>query len=185
MRVLYRKLYREIYCSQLSHRERAVLIWRCAIPRELKPRITSDIKRFPDFVLYSDAASTMSQIAAILFKGGHSGSPKIELLTKGKTPKFWIRLFHRANLIYGLDLLALLGFIFANRHRLKGSSINAYLDNNNALCALIRGDSNTAVIADMVAVFWLVLQKYGIDIWLGRVCSKLNIADHPTRTEGS
>ena len=185
MRVLYRKLYRKIYCSQLSHRERAVLIWWCAIFRELSPRITRDIKRFPDFVLYSDAASTRSQIAAILFKGGQSGPPKIELLTKGGTPKFWIRLFHRTNLIYGLELLALLGFIFANRHRLKGSSINAYLDNNNALCALIRGDSNTAVIADMVAVFWLVLQKYGIDIWLGRVCSKLNIADHPTRTESS
>ena len=127
----------------------------------------------------------MSQIAAILFRGGQSGAPKIELLTKGKTPKYRIRLFHRTNLIYGLELLALLAFIFMNRNRLRNSSINAYLDNNNALCALIRGDSNTAIIADMVAVFWKVLQKYGIDIWLGRVGSKLNIADHPTRTESS
>ena len=185
MRVLYRKLYRKIYCSQISLRERAVLTWRCAIFHELHPRVTREVRRFPDFVLYSDAASTHSRIAAILFKGGQSGAPLIELLNKGSTPKFWTRLFHRTNLIYGLELLALLGFVFANRRRLRNSSINAYLDNNNALCALIRGDSNTAVIADMVAVFWMVLQKYGIDIWLGRVSSKLNIADHPTRTESS
>ena len=183
MRLLYRKLYRKIYCPSLSTRERAVLIWRGAILNDLAPRITREVRRHPDFVLYTDAASTMSRIAAILFMGGKSGPPKIELLIKGRTQKFRIRLLHRANLIYGLDLLALLAFIFMNRNWLRNSSINAYLGNNNALCALIRGDSNAAIVADMVAVFWNVLQKYGIDIWLGRVGSKLNIADHPTRTE--
>ena len=91
----------------------------------------------------------------------------------------------RANLIYGLELLALLAFIFMNRFALKNKSVNIYIDNNNALCALIRGDSNTAVIADMAACFWRLCQQFGIDVWLGRVGSKLNIADHPAREESS
>ena len=55
-----------------------------------------------------------------------------------------------------------------------------YIDNNNALAALIRGDINAADAADMVAVFWSALVSLGIDARLGRVGSKLNIADVPT-----
>ena len=185
MRVLYKKQHRKIYCAILSEQEKAVLNWWCAVLTELKPRVARQIVHTPDFVIYSDAASTHVRIAAILFKGGSTGPPIIELLVKGRTPLFWIRMFHSTNLIYGLELLALLAFIYMNRFVLRNKSVNIYIDNNNALCALIRGDSNTAVIADMSACFWRLCQSFGIDVWLGRVGSKLNIADHPTREESS
>ena len=65
---------------------------------------------------------------------------------------------------------------------LKGSSINCYLD-NNALESLIKGDSNTTIIAAIVATSWRLLQKFIFDIFVGRVSPKLNIADRPTRTK--
>ena len=33
----------------------------------------------------------------------------------------------------------------------------------------------------MVCVFWELTESYSVDIWIGRVPSKLNIADAPTR----
>ena len=183
MRVLYRKLYRKFYVATLEERERAVLSWWLAIPRELNPRILRSIERFPDFVIYSDAASTGHRMAALLFKGGRRGAPHILRAAASAAPKYWADAFSNTNLIYGLELLALLAFIYMLRFALKGCSINCYLDNNNSLSALIKGDSNTHVIAAMVATFWRVLQKFNIDIFLGRVSSKLNIADHPTRSK--
>ena len=69
------------------------------------------------------------------------------------------------------------------RFGLQGSSINCYLDNNNALAPLIKGDINTTIIAAMVATFWRLLRKFSIDIVLGRARSKLSIADRPTRSK--
>ena len=71
------------------------------------------------------------------------------------------------------------------RNVLRNSAIIAYIDNDSGLCALIRGDSNAAAIADMCEVFWRALQKYGIDLRMGRLSPKLNIDDRPTRIERS
>ena len=104
---------------------------------------------------------------------------------KDQTPLFWIRLIHRADLIFGPGLLALLAFVFMSRKRFRKSLENAYLGENSALFALVMGDSNTAAIADMAAFFWRARtrRRISIDIWLGRVISKLNIADRPTRSK--
>ena len=117
-----------------------MLIWRCAIFKEIRCRITREIKRYPDFVIYSDAATTMSRIPAILFKGGQRGSPEIELLTKDRTPFSDSAIPPRKPNIC-LEILAPMGFICANRCGVGGnSSISAYLGSNNALCALTRGE---------------------------------------------
>ena len=55
------------------------------------------------------------------------------------------------------------------------------MGNDNALAELIRGDSDTWAIAAMAATFWAVLRKSGVDLWLGRVISKLHIEDRPAR----
>ena len=52
------------------------------------------------------------------------------------------------------------------------------MGNNNAHSALIRGGATTDRISAMAATFWSVLTKYGIDVRLRRVSSKLNISDH-------
>ena len=161
--------------------EFAVLKWWLSILRDLNPRILRSIARFPDFVINSDASTTGNRLASLHFKGGQSGHPFILRSAAATSPEFCVEAFHRTNRIYGLEILALLAFIYMLRFVLKGSCVNCYLYNNNALASLIKGDSNTTIIAAMVAAFWRALQKFNIDIFLGRVSSKLNIADHPTR----
>lgn len=158
-----------------------MLVWWVSILTELRPKVTRSVSRFPDFVIYSDAATSSNRIAALLFTGGQKGDPIVLLEACSGVPKAWNEAFHKTNLIYGLELLALLGFIYMNRALLANCTVNIYIDNNNALASVIRGDSNTTIIADMVAVFWRALVALGIDVWLGRVGSKLNIADIPTR----
>ena len=64
---------------------------------------------------------------------------------------------------------------------LRGCSCWCYLGNNNFLAALVRGDSNTEVIAVLVDRFWKLVQRYDIRVWFSRVRSKLNPAYLPTR----
>ena len=66
---------------------------------------------------------------------------------------------------------------------LRGSYCWIYLDSNNSLSALARGDSNTEVIAILVARFWQMVQTYDICPWFPRVRPKLNPADLPTRSK--
>ena len=142
----------------LSASEREVLNCRCVIFTEIIPRAAREIRRYPDFAICPDTASTHVRIAAILLMGVSGAKPIIELLAKDHTPTYWVKMRHRANLIYGLEVLALMAFIFTHRKVLRNSAVNAYIDNNNGLRALIRGDSDTAVIADMTAIFWRALQ---------------------------
>ena len=145
--------------------------------------VARGIERYPDFVIYSDASATHARIAAALFRGGSSRRPITVLLANDQAPTFRVKMFRRGNLIYGFGDLALLSFIFRRRNAIRNSSVNAYLDEYNGICALIRGDINTAVIVDMAATFGRVLRRYGFYLWIGRVGSKLNISDRPTRTE--
>ena len=64
---------------------------------------------------------------------------------------------------------------------LLDSSINLYMDSNNCIASLTMGDTPCDFLAVMVAVFWKMCQFYPIDIWIGRVRSKLNIADLLTK----
>ena len=65
----------------------------------------------------------------------------------------------------------------------RKSSINVYMGNNNALSALIRCDSNAAIVADMDATLWRAVRRFGIYVWLGKVSSKHNISDQHTRSK--
>ena len=181
----YRELYSEIYPPSLSGRQMNVSEWRRVIPSDLTPRAARAIERYRDYVIYSDAASTHARIAAIFPRRGAFCDPCIELLAKDQNPIFRQKMFRKTNPIYVLDLLALLAFISMLRNRLRNSPVGDYRDNNNRLFALIRGDRNTAVIVDMSATSWRVLQRYGVDIFLGGVSSMLNIADHAARAERS
>ena len=45
---------------------------------------------------------------------------------------------------------------------LRGSAFWIYLGRNNSLASLLRGDSNTEIIAVLVARFWQMAQSYDI-----------------------
>ena len=78
-----------------------------------------------------------------------------------------------------------MAFVFAKRNLFRKAPTDAYFDNDNAICALIRGGRNADVTAEMVAFFRRSTRRFNIDISLGRVGAGLNIADCPTRTESS
>ena len=64
---------------------------------------------------------------------------------------------------------------------LRGRSVTFYIDNDNALQALVRNCAGPTVIQGMVALIWHRLRDLDITPWFERVHSKRNIADLPTR----
>ena len=181
LRCLYRKLYSPRYEDTIAPHEHLTLRWWVGVLTNLSHRIPRKLSHPPDFVLYTDAASSTNRIAALLFQGP-TKPPRILKLAVSHVPTFWLKRFNRKNVIFGLEMLAPLAFLWANRHKLAGSSINLYIDNNNnVLTSLARGDSGTDLIAATIALFWRIAEAFSIDIWLGRVASKRNPADLPTR----
>ena len=178
LRPLYKKLYRHHYVATLTPRETTTLIWRPSVLAELKPRIARGLGRCPDFILFTDAATRTPLIAGVLFR---PSSRRVLQLTKGRVPSSWLRRFHRRNKIFGAEFLAPLAFLWTHGRLLRNSACTIYLDSNNAIASLLRGDSCDSFIAAMVAVFWKLIQKLGMVVLIGRVTSKLNVADLPTR----
>ena len=180
LRCLYRKLYAPKYIAHLASHERLTLRWWIDVLSNLSPRVPRGSSHPPDFVLYTDAATSANRIAALLFKGS-TKPPLVITLAVSRVPNFRRKRFNSKDTIFGLEMLAPLAFLWMNRKQRAGSSINLYIDNNNVLTALVRGDSGTDLIAAMIAMFWRIAEAYSIDIWLGRVASKRNPADLPTR----
>ena len=181
MRCLYKKLHRRVYVAKFTPRELLSLRWWEAVLTELRPRVPRGIQRSPFWVLFTDAATKTNLMAAILFRGGACSSPRIQFSMVGSVPSAWLKRFHSRNKIYGSELLAVVAFVWAHAKLLAGKSVNLYIDSNNAIAALTRGDTPDDFLASLVSVFWKLAQAFSIDIWIGRVRSKLNIADLPTR----
>ena len=180
LRCLYRKLHTPRYQPRITKFERMTLYWWVDVIASLQPRIPRSPGRAPNFVIYTDAATSSGKIASLLFKGEQL-PPKVLIQAASRAPRFWTRHFRPKNLIFGLEMLAPLAFVWMIREKLKGSTVNLYIDNNNVITSLIRGDSSCDIISAMVACFWRTAEAYSIDIWVGRVSSKRNPADIPTR----
>ena len=178
LRPLYKKLHGRFYSTELSSREHSAIRWWLATIKELRPRIAQGLNSHPDLILFTDAATSNPLIAGVLFK---PRSTRAIQLTTGRAPSAWLRRFNVKNKIFGPELLAPLAFIWSHQDLMRGKACTIYLDSNNALAALLRGDSCDSFVVAMVAFFWKLVQKLGMAVWLGRVKSKLNVADLPTR----
>ena len=182
LRPLYLKLHRRVYCAKLSAQEKLLFSWWKQIIEEFRPRIAIPRPPRPHWILYTDAATSTRLLCAILLHGD-SSSPRIKDCCTTAAPLPWEYLFRHTALIYGLELLALVAFFEDWAPILSGSCIWVYLDSNNCLSALVRGDSNTAAIAVLVARFWKVAQRRNICVWFSRVSSKVNPDYRPTRNK--
>ena len=144
------------------------------------PRIPRWAARPPDFALYTDASSKSNMIAALLIRGATKHPDALEL-SKSAAHRFCLNRFNRQDVISGLEMLAPLDFLWANRKKISHSSTNLYIDNNNVHTSLVRGDSGADIIAAAIALFWMIAESHSIDIWIGRVSSKNNPDGIPTR----
>ena len=181
---MYRKLHRRVYTADLPAYERSIIERTASIIAEFTPRTARPIPLKPDWIIYTDATSAPSKIFDLLFYGCRS-SPDIHSCYASRVDITWNYLFRYTNLTYGLELLALDLFFEESAASLQGSCFWVYVDNNNCLAALARGDSNTDIIAVLVARFWRTAQRRDICVWFPRVESTLNPTDLPTRARES
>ena len=64
---------------------------------------------------------------------------------------------------------------------LRGKTVTFYIDNDNALVALIKNSATPTAIQALTALIWHRIRELDIFPWFERVPSKRNIADLPTR----
>ena len=180
LRPLYQKLHRKVYNARLTDLELHTLRWWEVTIRSLTPRRVCTLPKSVKWILYTDAATNPPRICALLFEGTTS-TTQLWGEWASDVPIAWCNIFHRTNLILGLELLALVAFFEQLAPRLSGQSVWVYVDNNNVLAAVTRGDSNTETVAVLVANLWDTLQRHSICAWFSRVPAALNPADLPTR----
>ena len=182
MQPLYRKLYAPYYDRAISDSDRIILEWWAELPLRIRPRPPITQKEFPDWIIYSDAAtSTRIMACVVINREDFLTSPRIRTSRWVKANRLWLDIFADTNLILGLELVALVLTIADPDLPISDSCITCYVDNTNTLCALVRSDSKRPAIAVISRIFWAICAIRGIAPWLEWVASDFNIADLPTR----
>ena len=148
----------------------------------LHPRIPRPTNRYPDLVVYTDAALLARRIAALVLSSRQPGVVA-DLLVVSSTPSARFKLFHKRNPIIGMEMLAPLALLWTAQSFLRHKRINLYIDNDTASNTLIRGDCADAFLAAMIIAFWKLAEELQVDVWIGRVGSPANPADLPTRNK--
>ena len=180
LRPLYQKLRRWVYNARLTSSELAVFQWWGKVVRSFSPRVCIPRSQYCDWVVYTGAATSPPRLCALRFAGAMRETRQVQQLSSS-APTIWQYLFRKTCLIFGLELLALVAFLEESAACFAGHSIWFYMDSNNSLSAMTRGDSNTAIIAVPVGRAWCLIQRFHIRAWFSMVPSKLNPADLPTR----
>ena len=180
LRPLYRKFYARNFDGKLTQEDSKLLIWWRDVLSSLHPRVPRFSNRKPDLVVYTDAALLSRRIAAVVLS---TKNRKIEaiMLVEATTPQSWFRKFHQRNPIIGMEMLAPLGAVWTLTSLFADKCINLYIDNDTTANTLIRGECTDAFLSAMIRAFWKLSEEIKADIWIGRVGSKVNPADLPTR----
>ena len=110
LRPPYQKFRRRVFNAQLSRHDRCTMEWWRHIIADFAHRIAAPFSPIADWAIYTDAASEPPAICALLFDG-KSTRPRLMKECAANVPVTWPYLFRRTNLIYGLELLALLAVL--------------------------------------------------------------------------
>ena len=180
---LYRKVNAAFYQPVLPPSDIRVLEWRQGMLLDVRPRIIYPRISTPQRIIYTDAATSTLLAASITFYPSNcTVAPVVEACRVMAAGQEWCDLFIETNLIYGLEMLAIVQTAADPNLDLDGRCVTFYIDNNNAISALIKGDSDTVIISAISRIFWAICGRRGIAPWLERAPSPVNIADLPTRT---
>ena len=179
---LYKKLHMEKYIPTLSMIEATSLRWWTVALDHMKPRKATPKPPITERIVYSDAAGKSQIIATVcLTPGTFASSKRLDTIRYSKTGNKWRKTFEKTCYIYGLEVLAILAILLEECNELRNKSVTFYIDNNNALCALVKNAANPPEIQAMVGLIWHRIRDLRITPWFERVPSKRNIADLPTR----
>ena len=182
MAPLYAKLKTFPYHQSLSVKELTTLRWWTVALDHMKPRIATPKPKLTQRVVYTDAAGRTRIIAAVIIDPNtFLESKTINKVCATRTGRRWIKTFEDTSYIYGLEMLAILATLMAEGDDLRGKTVTFYIDNDNALVALIKNSATPTAIQALTALIWHRIRELDIFPWFERVPSKRNIADLPTR----
>ena len=179
---LYRKSNSQYCQADLSVSDRLTFQRRAGILRQELPRRVVPRRRWADLIIYTDAAAE-TIITAILVCDRDEFIRTGEILSVRTDvgSADWVGLFLETNSIYGLELVDIVLTTSDISLDLDNRSIAYYIDNNNAISALVKADTKQIVIAILAILFRALVAKRGIAPWFDRVGSWKNIADLTTR----
>ena len=140
------------------------------------------LKRFP-WLVYTNAAAHHRNQRFLLFDGSANRTITRGQCAADASPE-WRRLFRRAAVIFGLELLSRVAIVEELPPRLPAQCVWFYIDNNNVLEDIAKGDPNTDIIAILLVRLWAGIQRYSLFSWRIRVRPSVNPADLPTRGGG-
>ena len=134
--------------------------------------------------LYCDARSSPPRVAAVLIDAQNNVSfsdwePDAKLLGI-----YTVDNAGDKN-IMNLELLAIMFGLSTFLGKLRGTSVRIWTDNVGAEGALRKGASAKSSANMAVHNMWLLATRSHTNIWIGRVPTKVNIADGPSREEYS
>ena len=137
-------------------------------------------------IVYTDeSGKTQIAAAARLAPDTFSSSARTDSLRASKTGHKWRKTFSETCYIYALDVLAALAILLGKSNELRNKSATFYIDNNNAICALIENAANPPEIQATVGAIWHRMRDLRIAPWFDRVPSKRNIDALPLAGRGS
>ena len=179
---LYTKLNAHRYHPVLETKEIRTLQWRRTSLLNLASRTVRPRNDKPDWVVFTDAATSTSIIAAVLVnRGQFMENETIRHVFATKTGDYWAKLFEVANLIYGLETLALLATLYIPNTPLRNKNATFRIDNKNAFEAVVKNNSKSTIITAMTQLIWRKIRELGITAWFEWIPGNRNIADLPTR----
>ena len=182
LRPLHRKLHQHPFQERFSSDEMSLLAWWAASIRAARPRVVHLKSNFPEVVIYTDAATSTCIIAAVIIDvKNFSKFPAFEAVLSEQADATWADSFSETNLIYGLEMLAVIATMFVLRDFLAGRNVVFYVDNLNTKDALVKGHSDSPAIDKLIKIFWAFAQSSGAWVWIEHVPGTRNIADLPTR----
>ena len=139
------------------------------------------------FILYTDASveedTALSPPAGwVLFPPPLAGSQRQHLGRALRVPEDVVASWtDRLTQIYPAEAYAVLAAVWTHRELLTGSDLLAFVDNEAAAAALIRGAPRADDVGDIAqAVHWLTLH-FGVRLWIEWVDSDSNPADGLSR----
>ena len=182
MQPLYRKSNAAFYQPALSPSDIRVLEWRRGMLLAARPRVIYPMTSTPQRIIFTDeATSTLIAAIIIFYPSSCAVVPVAEACRVMTAGQGMCDLFIETNLIYGLEMLANVQTAADPDLDLDGQCVTFYIDDNNAISALIKGGSGTVIISVLSRIFWEICGRSGIMPWLERAPSPVNIADIPAR----
>ena len=179
---LYKELYARKFEADHPRNETKLLHWRVGI-LSAPTENPSQLRTTPRHDHLHRRRPPKPHDCGLIMRSWH-GVPEATVLAEATTPMFRIRKFNK-NPISGMEMPAPLELIVDAPNLLRNKSGNLYIDSDTALNALIMGDCPDEALSDTIRSFWKKAEHLCLDIWIGRVHSKVNPSEISERNKSS